>query len=243
MTKWFYVLNEERQGPVSTNEIQDLFRQEIIGLEDFVWKKGMEDWSRVRDQQEILEPEVKKVSMNLTEVDKNIYYIRAGSDRGVKDKDYGPFSLNILKKLYDQNRINLKTKIFTKEMSSWLSLNDFEELHSFFNIQGQKSEEKRIQERKPFTARIFFSSSRDLLEGICSDLSLGGMKILMDHFPGKEGDIIKVNVHPDNSDFHFMTSGEVVRVLEAQKGFSFQFSGLSEEARKAISRYIQQENR
>lgn len=49
MTQWFYVLNEERQGPVSTEKIQELFKQKVIGLEDFVWKKGMEDWSKVRD--------------------------------------------------------------------------------------------------------------------------------------------------------------------------------------------------
>jgi hypothetical protein len=66
------------------------------------------------------------------------------------------------------------------------------------------------------------------------------MQILVDDFQGQAGDKITINVHPENSDYHFAASGVVVRILEGNSGFSFRFQGLSDEAKKAIEKYIQE---
>jgi c-di-GMP-binding flagellar brake protein YcgR len=66
------------------------------------------------------------------------------------------------------------------------------------------------------------------------------MQILVDNFKGHAGDKITINVHPENSDYHFTASGLVVRILEGNSGFSFRFHALSEEAKRAIEKYIQE---
>lgn len=47
-----------------------------------------------------------------------------------------------------------------------------------------------------------------------------------------------MNVHPDNSDYHFVARGKVVRILDGDQGFSLRFSGLNDEAKNAINDYI-----
>ena len=53
---------------------------------------------------------------------------------------------------------------------------------------------------------------------------------------------IRINVHPtDPSLPSFVTEGEIVRVLEDGRGFSFRFNRLTDDARKAIQTYIENE--
>lgn len=74
---------------------------------------------------------------------------------------------------------------------------------------------------------------------MCRDISIVGMQVLMDDFQGSTGDRISINVHPENSDYHFTAAGVVVRLLEGNSGFSFRFQGLSDEARNSIEKYLQ----
>ena len=87
-------------------------------------------------------------------------------------------------------------------------------------------------------ASIFVQQQNQVFEGICRDLSIGGMQVLLDGFPGKVAQNISINVHPDNSDHHFVASGEIVRILEGNQGFSFRFINLNSEAMDAIRSYI-----
>ena len=81
-------------------------------------------------------------------------------------------------------------------------------------------------------------NNKKVFEGICRDVSVGGMQVLIDQFPGKAGEKISINVHPENSDYHFVASGQIVRLLEGNNGFSFRFQQLSDEAKKAIEKYV-----
>src|SRR5690606_24341276 len=146
------------------------------------------------------------------------------------------------KKLFKENRINAKTFVFTAGMKEWKLLADlpgyqdiFEELPPVI-----KESERRVTVRKPFIARLFIQNNKNVFEGICRDISIGGMQILMDEFQGSAGDKITINVHPENTDYHFTASGVVVRVLEGNSGFSFRFSGLSDEAQRSIEKYVQE---
>ncbi|MGC4057732.1 MAG: PilZ domain-containing protein [Chitinophagaceae bacterium] len=103
-----------------------------------------------------------------------------------------------------------------------------------------KEAERRSSKRKPFVARMFVQNNKVVYEGICRDVSIGGMQVLMDEFKGKAGDNVSINVHPENTDYHSTAAGVVVRVLEGNSGFSFRFNNLSDEARRSIEKYIQQ---
>jgi hypothetical protein len=257
---WYYVKKKNRHGPVSFDAIKEMVAKDELSPDDSVWTKGFDNWKKVRDVPELkpapaapapepepeLPPEIEKISYKdvrlseLSEDERNIF-IRIGNDRGVPPTDYGPFSLKQLKQLFKENRINGKTFLFVPGMKEWKVLADFPEYQEVFEETPPVIQEsdRRITVRKPFIARLFVQSNRSVFEGICRDISIGGMQVLLDNFEGKAGDRITINVHPENSDHHFTASGEVVRLLEGKSGFSFRFQGLTDEARRAIEKYLQ----
>lgn len=53
MDNWFYVNGSERVGPISQNMLLELFRNNDISLETYVWKKGFENWERFKNVEEL----------------------------------------------------------------------------------------------------------------------------------------------------------------------------------------------
>jgi hypothetical protein len=262
---WYYVKNGLRQGPVEFKELQVLLTQKALNDQDYVWRKGYENWKKMADcsevqellkastaTEEVLPPQIQDTpspSQNLklkhlSEHEKSIF-LRIGLDRGGDPVEYGPYDTQLLKRLYLDKRINGKTQIFIKGMlETYVFLAEFEDFEDFFNELPPEipEQDKRKFSRKPMTARMFIQNNKKVFEGVCRDISVGGMQVLMDGFPGKMGDLITINVHPDNSDYHFAASGKVVRILEGGSGFSFRFMNLQEEATQAIKKYLDYES-
>ena len=260
---WYYVQKGNRLGPVEIDVIQSLLMKQELRPEDFVWKKGFDNWKKIKDVSELTATEREEITIppvtisqaqvfnhieekpfNLLELnqDERIIFLRIGNDRGVAPSDYGPFSVNQLKKLYNEHRINGKSFIFCSGMKEWKILADIKEFEQVFNELPPiiQESDRRAFARKPFVARLFIQNNKKLFEGICRDISVGGMQILIDDFKGQVGDKISINVHPENSEHHFVASGVVVRILEGNSGFSFRFQGLSDEAKRAIEKYLQE---
>jgi len=267
---WYYVQKGNRQGPVSQEVIISMISQQDLSAADFVWKKGFDNWKKIKEVSELQvsteppfepkpEPEVKPEALNfpsapvmkieekevsfidMDQEDRSIF-IRTGNDRGEASSDYGPFSIKQLKQLYKENRINGKTFIFKTEMKGWKILGDLPEYQNIFNElpPSIKDTDRRASIRKPFVARLFVQNNKKLFEGLCRDISIGGMQILVNEFKGQSGDKISINVHPENTEQYFTSSGVVVRVLEGNSGFSFRFNDLNDEAKQAIEKYIQE---
>lgn len=50
MSDWYYSAgNEQRQGPLSTEELVGLFRQGRVGLDTLVWRDGQSQWQPLAD--------------------------------------------------------------------------------------------------------------------------------------------------------------------------------------------------
>ena len=77
---------------------------------------------------------------------------------------------------------------------------------------------------------------QEVFEGICRDISNGGMQVLVSGFG--EGERISINVHPDNTDYHFVADVDC-KMDKGNIGFLFRFINLSEDAIKAIGNYIE----
>lgn len=257
-SNWYYVLNGERQGPVEKSYIIALYKSGKLAEHDYIWCKGFENWIKISEAEGFNDqspPEKssfeedapvdlpgviqQKLAFSANDQEK-IYYIKIGADRGQAEVEYGPFSVEILLKLYKENRINAKTFVFSKGMTNWSLISEFENFAEVFDDVPPEIEEddKRAFLRKPFLARMLIQNNQEVFEGICRDVSIGGMQVLIDKFPGKVGDSIDINVHPEAEEHSFVASGKIVRLLEGGQGFSFRFHNLHQEAISAISSYI-----
>lgn len=172
--------------------------------------------------------------------EEKVFTIKVGYDRGANESEYGPFSLSQLHRAYSEQRINEKTFIFTPGMTTWVLLGDFDRADEIMGGMPPQitDADRRVNVRKPFVARLFFHDNESFYEGICRDISIGGLQILVSEFPCSVGDNVSMNVHPDNSEYHFTASGTVVRLLDGNAGFSLRFENLSDEAKNAINSYI-----
>lgn len=252
---WYYVQNGERQGPVEFSKVSELYEANILKEDDYVWCKGMENWQQIKDTEDFKNIASQSAEQKLPDfisvgpnsfslatinANENILFIKIGADRGGVEVEYGPYSLLLVQKLYKENRINAKTFLYSKGMDDWTVLADVQGFEQVFDEVPPKVEEheKRASVRKPFVARMFIQNRSELYEGICRDISIGGMQVLVNHFPVDTGERININVHPENSNYHFVASGVVVRKLEGGQGFSFRFTDLDENAKRAIDSYI-----
>lgn len=194
----------------------------------------------VGDDQLVAPTRAPQFDINKIRANEKVFTIKIGYDRGGQENEYGPFSINQLTRAFGEGRINEKTFIFTPGMSTWVLLGDFDRFDEIAGgLPPQINEmDRRVNVRKPFVARLFFHNNERVFEGICRDISVGGLQILVSEFPCKVGDSVSMNVHPDNSDYHFTASGVVVRKLEGDTGFSLRFKDLDGEAQQAITKYI-----
>lgn len=166
----------------------------------------------------------------------HIFYIKQ-SESG---SEYGPYSLEMIIKLFKQNRVNAKSYIFTPKLENWQYLADLPIYQELFLEEPPIIEEteRRISLRRPFVARIFFHDNKNFFEGVCRDISIGGMQVLVSNFPGNQGDEISINVHPENSDHSFVAAGRIARILEGNQGIFIRFSNLSSDASSSILSYL-----
>ncbi len=264
---WYYVENNDRVGPIEESELVELIQNGSLVDESYIWRKGFDNWMPLIEVEELqsclsagpdkpsfdsLPPQVEDDEDGEFEeqffdwsqlgMDQQVASIKIGSDRGCAEIEYGPFSLNMLGKLYREKRINAKTLIFAPGMDNWVIFADipmFEELTSELPPVLDDSD-RRLDIRKPFVARLLFHDSSDVYEGVCRDISVGGMQILVADAPVKVHDQVSLNVHPDNREYCFVAKGQVVRVLDGNQGFSLRFLDLTVEAENAIQSYVSQ---
>ena len=152
--------------------------------------------------------------------------------------EYGPFSIEMILSLVEQKRANDLTEIYTDGMDAYEELGNI----SLFNgerIEGQDNSERRKHARAPLVARLFFHDSENFFEGVCRDISIGGMQILVANFEGKPGDIVKLNVHPVDETLQFTAEAKVVRVLTECKGVSIRFVKMTPDNLEKINKYIE----
>ena len=261
MTSWYYVLGQERIGPVEREEIEKLYRFGSLKEDSHVWRKGFAGWEKlgqVEDFSSLFDapelppepnlPEPPKAPQEKREMvwdnldpDAKVIHIKIGYDRGMEEVEYGPYSLNQIKRAYGEKRINDKSYIFISGMKNWVLLGDspiFSQLSSGrANITEQ---DRRKSVRKPVTVNVIFHNNEKIFDGICRDISIGGMQVLVGNFSACIGDSVTLNVHPDNSNHSFATQGKIVRLLDGGQGFSLRFFDLEPDAKKSLLSYIDQ---
>jgi hypothetical protein len=254
MGSWYYVHDNGRVGPIEEEEFSSLVTNGVVDEDSYVWTKGFENWVHFKEvpelQKFLVVPEVNDqvpdfnvgndVDWNSINRSERLITVKIGIDRGGDETEYGPYSLEELKKLKEEGRINDRTFIFMSGMDNWTFLADIPIYEEVFNNLPPviDDKERRTGVRKPFVARMLFHNDQTVYEGICRDISVGGMQVLVSNFPALSGDVITMNVHPDNGGLDFTAMGEIVRILPGRQGFSLRFVNLTSEAQDKINEYI-----
>jgi hypothetical protein len=169
------------------------------------------------------------------------------------DTQFGPFTEEEILRFLSVGKINPRVHAWKGGMANWVRIRDLEAFQSGGDSSSKSSpvikpssrqpmverrKEQREAPRRPMVARILLHNNKNVTEAMCRDISVGGMQVLTDVIPGTVGSKIKLNVSSGALD-PFVAEGEIVRILEDNRGFSFRFSGLSDSAKKAIEKYIQ----
>lgn len=163
------------------------------------------------------------------------------------DTQFGPFTEEEILRFLSVGKINPRVHAWKGGMPNWIRLRDLEPFKSGGSAQAgpvvktatmkERRKEQREAPRRPMVARILLHNNKNVTEAMCRDISVGGMQVLTDVIPGTVGSKIKLNVSSGALD-PFVAEGEIVRILEDNRGFSFRFSGLSDSAKRAIEKYI-----
>jgi hypothetical protein len=252
-------------GPYTAQEIYTQIKSGELSLLDFIWKEGLNDFIKICDDETFssLIPQKPDAKL-LNELQEKLKQKQSAPPPPIETEEpevtyylyfqktqYGPFSQKEIEKLIHSKKINSATYIWTSNWKNWKKISDVEPFNKMIDetkptTDSSKSnqntkKEKRESPRKPLVARLFVTNDDDVSIAVCRDISIGGMQVLTDKIPGQVGDKIKLNVAPSDQKVvkSFVAEGEIVRILEDGRGFSFRFIKLSPDAKKAIKEYIE----
>ena len=142
---WYYVLKGQRQGPVDVGVITTLVQSQQLREDDYIWKKGFDNWRKLKDVAELqnlvgaapVVPEFElpkqtetpqKFRLGALDPEEKSIYVRIGVDRGGAPAEYGPYSPSLVKRLYQENRVNGRSQFFVRgRTDDWGFLADVED--------------------------------------------------------------------------------------------------------------------
>ena len=171
------------------------------------------------------------------------------------DSQYGPFSSEEIRQFLKSGKIHAGVHAWRQGMKNWQRLQSLAEFKAKAEpprrvevarkVPGLAEDgiELRLNPRRPLVAKILMADEQSVIVGVCRDISIGGLQVLTERIPGNAGSKLKMNISPASNDAGnrieaFTAEGEIVRILEDGRGFSFRFHRLSDRAKQAIESYI-----
>lgn len=107
--EWYYAVGNQRQGPVTISFIKHLFSDGQIGHDTLVWKKGMAQWTPLKDVPE------------LAPQGPHVWYYAVGQQK------MGPVDAGEIRRLFAAGQITGTSLIWTSGMDQWTKLADVPE--------------------------------------------------------------------------------------------------------------------
>jgi len=252
--KWYIAFGSQWVGPLKSSEVYVRLQSGSLSPAHFILQKGQKTWKRIVDEsefqsmfpsqpskdilEEILESQVEKKSsppLPIEEAKKWFLYF--------EDSQFGPFNEEEVRRSVENGKVTKDAMAWTDGMLDWEPLSELTGFRDTRKAPPSKpvapsKKEKRSAARKPLVARIVIANKDQVLLGVCRDISVGGMQVLTDQIPGDIGTTLKINISPPSGLKPFVAEGEIVRILEDGRGFSFRFQKLGDAAKKAIQSYI-----
>lgn len=262
---WYIAVGNQGVGPMRASEVYEKILANEISWAHFVWKKGQPEWKRIYEVRafQVVLPRQPARTVQKAVLESTRSIVNPMSRPAVQTKkwylhlnqtQYGPFSDDEIARFIKLGKVDSKTYVWCEGMPNWARLEQVPTLNrSSGNAPPprspspppvQKSLDKREGPRRPLVAKILISNDQSVIVGVCRDISIGGLQILTEKIPGPVGQKLKMNISPSSNDIGkpvepFVAEGEVVRILEDGRGFSFRFEKLSQQAKNAIESYIE----
>ena len=243
------------QGPFRPSEVYSQLQSKKISWVDYCYREKEGQWLRIADHPvfkpvQAAPPKPMPKSAPPPPPPKAEHAVQWFLFQN--DTQTGPYAADELKRLSQSNQLASSAFVWQEKFTEWKPFGEVAELKSetaaspaklVLNTVAQdtaKAQERRVAPRKPLVAQIFLTNQKEILSGICRDISIGGMQVLADGVPGEVGETIRLNVTPPESSGlkTFVAEGVIVRILEDKRGFSFRFTRLADEAKKSIESYI-----
>ena len=114
---WYYMDQEEQKGPYSESELQQMYENQTINKNTFVWTEGLEDWILFRDSK--LMNEQAEPAAALAPEETIWYYDHLGQSQG-------PHTRNEMIQFIQNQTILANTYVWKQGMKDWILLKDSE---------------------------------------------------------------------------------------------------------------------
>ncbi|HON55852.1 MAG TPA: GYF domain-containing protein [bacterium] len=121
MTDWYIYKNEQQAGPYSTEEIKKMIEKTELTANDYIYGGAYSDWlliSAVSEFSDILPA---------------TYYIYKN------DEQLGPFDLQHLKNMFDNNQITIQDYYYDPKINNWLVFSGSELLAKLQNLETRQN--------------------------------------------------------------------------------------------------------
>ncbi len=255
---FFISENDAVMGPFKPSEILEKLSVKTISWVDFTYRETDGKWVRLCEnpdfkafQSEMPKVTPKKVVPPPPPVQAEKPQVKWFLFQN--ETQTGPYSESELRRQVQTGQILAQAYVWQEAFTDWKPILETQEFrpvanshpHLQANLQAnlpieKKPEERRASPRKPLLAQVYLTNQKQLTAAVCRDISVGGMQVLTDEVPGKTGESIRLNVMPPASSGMrpFVASGVIVRILEDQRGFSFRFTEITDEAKRSIERYV-----
>jgi hypothetical protein len=212
----YIYFNRSQYGPFSKTELEHVIKTGKVSANAYLWIPGWPNWRRLSELAEwAAHFPPPPPSSRVAREEPSVRILGKKTKKGGKARKSGEDTLT------SEKSIGARVKTSA----------------------GEDASEKRGGPRRPLVARLFLHNDKDVIIAVCRDISVGGMQVLTDRVPGPVGTMIKLNVSPGDPSRvkGFVAEGEIVRVLEDGRGFSFRFRKITDEARRTIESYIRGE--
>ncbi len=169
---------------------------------------------------------------------------------------FGPYAREDLEWMLAAGQVSETSYCWQEGMKSWKKMNEIKYFSEWFKRKRQAAggvvamtskDQRRQAPRAPLVATVRVSQQAKAVIGVCRDISVGGMQILMDCPDWQVGRRLKLHLSFNEPRAvglmgpgmaSFVAEGEIVRLLADHRGFSFRFLELSARALRAIEAYV-----
>lgn len=254
--QWYVAVGDQPAGPFKAAEVYEKLSTGEMTPAHYAWKKGMKDWKRLLEFSEF-QIEVPKAPPKNWKPPEEVTPPAPPPSKPARvwflyynDSQFGPFSRQEVERFLSVGKIHSRVYAWKDGMGDWKTIGEISDFSGAITSTAapvipkpQASSvqlEQRAAPRRPLVARLLMASGSSVIVGVCRDVSVGGMQVLTDDIPGPAGTRLKLNVSPTEAGTlqPFVAEGQVVRVLEDGRGFSFRFDKIDEQVKKALQEYI-----